>query len=406
MWPACSSSIRVVWRWTGVGAPACLALLSSCFAGDDGDRNHDLTVRSDSAGVEIVSNLGPLWSDAQGWRIGAEPNLQIGHVEGAADDILHEVTAIRALEDTILVAQQAELRLYHEDGSFIRRMGRAGRGPGEFFQVADILRCGDTIYASEQSPPQLIVFEPDGRPRTVPLPQPETQGLLNPLSPLLACTPEGVIGGMSGPLPEAASSPGVQRRSGLVVHVRSDGGGLDTLITFPGPQTYMGLMVPFGRRTLVAALDTLLYLAETGDPEIRVLGVDGTTRRVIRLGMPVREVTSADVERIRAQYLAGHSPSIVAELQALLEAVPVAATMPYFSQLKVAADGTVWLQYYQPFRDEEVTHWTVVDSAGAWLGDVVMPEGFSVHQVHGDSVIGTWRDELGVEFIRRYTIQK
>jgi hypothetical protein len=168
----------------------------------------------------------------------------------------------------------------------------------------------------------------------------------------------------------------------------------------------MGLMVPFGRRTLVAALDTLLYLAETGDPEIRVLGVDGTTRRVIRLGMPVREVTSADVERIRAQYLAGHSPSIVAELQALLEAVPVAATMPYFSQLKVAADGTVWLQYYQPFRDEEVTHWTVVDSAGAWLGDVVMPEGFSVHQVHGDSVIGTWRDELGVEFIRRYTIQK
>jgi hypothetical protein len=169
---------------------------------------------------------------------------------------------------------------------------------------------------------------------------------------------------------------------------------------------YMGLIVPFGRRTLVAALDTLLYLTETGNPEIRVSGVDGKTRRVIQLGMPVRDVTPADLERMRDQYLAGHAGNIVEGLQVFLDAVPVPATMPYFSQLKVATDGTVWLQYYQPFRDEEVTRWTVVDPTGVWLGDVVMPQRFSVHQVGEDFVIGTWRDDLGVEFIRRYTIQK
>src|SRR5690606_25445664 len=97
-------------------------------------------------------------------------------------------------------------------------------GPGEFFQVADALACGELIYASEQSPPQLLVFEPTGRSTTVRLPDPE-QGLLNPLSPLLLCTPDGVIGALSGPpLPaEEVGSSELERRSSLAVHVRRDG---------------------------------------------------------------------------------------------------------------------------------------------------------------------------------------
>jgi hypothetical protein len=181
---------------------------------------------------------------------------------------------------------------------------------------------------------------------------------------------------------------------------------VDTLISFQGPETYSGLRVPFGRNTLVGAADTLLYLAETGEPEVRVLGLDGRTHRVVRLEMPVRSVTSDDIERIRAQYLEGLSPGIVAEIQPRLDAVPIPATMPYFSQLKVSTDGTVWLQHYQPFREEEVTRWAAVDPTGAWLGDVSLPNSFAVHEFHADYVIGLWRDEFDVEFVRRYSIQR
>src|SRR5688500_13070294 len=96
-------------------------LLSSCAADNEGDGTRAQPVRSDSAGVEIVSNVQPLWSGTDGWRIADEPDLRIGHLEGTAEDVLHGVIAVRDLGNTILVAQQTEVRLYRRDGSFITR---------------------------------------------------------------------------------------------------------------------------------------------------------------------------------------------------------------------------------------------------------------------------------------------
>jgi hypothetical protein len=283
-------------------------------------------------------------------------------------------------------------------------MGRAGEGPGEFTRIAAVLVCGERIIASELTPPRLTIFDSSGEPRTVPLPAPESQGLLNPLAPLHMCTSTGVIGQLSGPR-STPNPPSVQRHPNLIVHV-SEGGGVDTLVTYPGMETYSGLNVPFGRQLLVAVRDSLLYTVDTNAAEIRVATMDDRTKRILRLSVPARDVTPADVDRIREQYLGGLSPGVRAEVQPRFEAVQMPSTMPFFGRLLVAPDYTVWLQAYQPFRAELQTRWTVIDATGRWLGDVTLPPSFTVEEIGNDYVLGVWRNEDGVEFVRRYRIRR
>ena len=373
---------------------------------DLGDRGGDAILRTDSAGIEIVSSARPLWNEGEGWRVAPEPNLQIGQREGTEEEMLHGVVSVRAAGDAILVAQQTELRFYGRDGRLARRVGGAGQGPGEFSRVAAALPCGDRIIASELSRPRLTVFDSSGEPRIVPLPTPEQQGLLNPLAPLHACTAAGVVGGLSGRRSPRANPPAVQRQPALLVHLDLADARLDTLLVYPGVENYSGLAVPFGRRTLVAATDSIVYAADTGEPELRALALDGATRRILRFALPVRPVTSEDVDRIHEQYLGGLPQGLLAEIRPRLDAVPIPETMPYFSRLEVAPDGTIWLQAYQRFRDEPMTRWTVVDAAGQWLGGVELPAGFTVHEFGTDDVLGVWRDADGVEFVRSYALIK
>jgi hypothetical protein len=40
------------------------------------------------------------------------------------------------------------------------------------------------------------------------------------------------------------------------------------------------------------------------------------------------------------------------------------------------------------------------------LGSVLMPKGLQLFEIGEDYVLGLWRDELGVQFVRRYVIMK
>jgi len=80
------------------------------------------------------------------------------------------------------------------------------------------------------------------------------------------------------------------------------------------------------------------------------------------------------------------------------------SSMPLFSQLEVAPDGTIWLRAYQPFRREEVTDWYVMGSEGRFLGRGHIPSGFTVHELGTEDVPGVWTDEYDVQYVWRCTI--
>jgi hypothetical protein len=71
----------------------------------------------------------------------------------------------------------------------------------------------------------------------------------------------------------------------------------------------------------------------------------------------------------------------------------------------VVADGDLWVADYRRPSDTQ-PRWTVFDSTGQMLGAVAMPERFTPYDIGADYVLGTWRDELDVEHVQLYALEK
>ncbi len=87
-------------------------------------------------------------------------------------------------------------------------------------------------------------------------------------------------------------------------------------------------------------------------------------------------------------------------------------TLPAFSTFLVTTDGRLWVQaYLEPqnlgpdnWGGTGTNEWSVFDRDGRWLGTVVTPTGFRVHEVGADYVLGVWTDELDVQYVRVYEL--
>lgn len=377
-------------RAAGLAASVCSLLLTvGCSDRGEGSSASGQVTRSDSAGIEIVTSITETWNGGDGWHVATTPSVHVGTREGSDIEALHDIVVVRSLADSILVVQRDELRLFSPTGEFVRQIGRRGEGPGEFQLIASALVCGEEILVSEVSPPRLTEHTSRGEPRTLPLPVPPS-GRLTALT-LNTCLDNAVIGRLGGE---------------HVVRVDRTSGALDTLVSHSGSERYEGLAVPFGTTTLAAVHDSLIYLVDTGKTEVRVFGVDGTLRRIIRFSLAPREVTPEDIAAIREQYLRGVPPGIQREIEERLDAVSIPATMPYFSAIRIEADHTVWLGQYQPLRSETIENWFVVDSTGALLGRMAVPAAFDLHEVSSDGLLGVWMDEYEVEYVRRYEVER
>jgi hypothetical protein len=109
-------------------------------------------------------------------------------------------------------------------------------------------------------------------------------------------------------------------------------------------------------------------------------------------------------------------PGREAELRSQVEG-SFSRIVPAFLTFQVSQDGYVWTQEYQiersmlllravfPPRIEPV-RWTVFDPDGTQLGDVEIPVGFSISEIGDDYILGVFRDDLGVEQVRMYSLVK
>ncbi len=79
--------------------------------------------------------------------------------------------------------------------------------------------------------------------------------------------------------------------------------------------------------------------------------------------------------------------------------------MPAYRRVLVDSEGYFWIQEYEPFP-AGTGAWKVFDPEGRMLGEVATPEGFQVHQVGEDFVLGVWRSEFDVEHVQMYTLNR
>jgi hypothetical protein len=181
----------------------------------------------------------------------------------------------------------------------------------------------------------------------------------------------------------------------------------DTVGEFSGMDIYATPIqtgdVLFGRFTVSALHQNELYISDGGPYEVRVYGMSGDLRRIIRLERAPRKVTNRDEEVMRAAYLERASgPDSRRRIERYLREWPRAEHKPWLSRLLVDGTGHIWVEEYEPYWARSARTWGVFNPAGQWLGTLQAPAGLRIMEIGPDYVLGTWMTELNVEQVRLY----
>ncbi|MFC1661398.1 hypothetical protein ACFL3S_08125, partial [Gemmatimonadota bacterium] len=149
-----------------------------------------------------------------------------------------------------------------------------------------------------------------------------------------------------------------------------------------------------------------VFLGPGVKPEVEVWDPDGTLVWLLRWRAESRSVGSEEIARYREEWL-GHyeGPDMRRFWEGWLRDVPFPEVMPTFENLFLDRTGHLWVEHYAPFWEESPT-WIILSPEGEWLGDMDTPPGLRITEVGADYVLGVWEDELDVEYIRMYALDR
>ncbi len=371
----------------------------------------------DSAGVRIVVNTGPRWPEVRGWRLAAEPAVDIGVLQGDTNYQLFRVEgAVRLNDGPIVVANAgtSELRFYDAAGRFLSAVGREGGGPGEFGDLGSLMLLhGDSLLVWDWGHQRLSVFGPGGDfIRLFTLQSLADAGAFPTYIAPLADGSLLVAAQRSVASREIKS--GVSRDSALYGRWDLQGALIDTIGRFPAGEYYTRawdrgmsrLALPFGRFAWAAVHRAGFYFGSSDAYEIGYYTATGTLQRLIRIDQPNREVTTEDRERYKHELLEEAAEEGYRQTaERLLRDMPFPQRMPAHGALRVDVEGDLWVAGYARPGEDQV-HWTVFDPDGVMLGGVETPRRFHVYQIGTDFVLGRFDDELDIEHVRLYELIK
>jgi len=367
---------------------------------------------TDSAGVTIVDNLTPSWTEAAAWQVTADPLLDLGGDEaGRAATEFDNVSGVILLPDGGVVTADGSsvVRAFNADGSVRWQAGRPGDGPGEFRLIASIGNGpADSIWVYDFSNRRFTILSADGTVvRTVAF----NAQLSSPMGIARLADGEFVLRELWGSPPKTAPTTGMTRDPAAVVRLPADGGPVDTVAVYPGREVWVsvengrGVMnTPlFSRNSEVAASGSRIVAGDQAAFAIDVFDAGSGRRRSIRLEGLDLMVRPAAVQSAINEAVEEVSAADQPGRRSFLEHVPVPDQQPAFGGILLALTGEIWVSEYVP-PPRRPANWYVFDSDGRWLGRVAVPEQFVPADVSADRVAGVWRDELDVEHIRVYPL--
>jgi hypothetical protein len=403
----------------GVLAAVGIALSAATMIAGCGSPDRDVSpaVR-DSAGIRIIENHQPAWSTDEAWRLADRPMVDIG---GFTEDPNYELfrvnDALRLDDGRIVVANggSAEMRFYDARGQYLQAVGREGAGPGEFEWLQYVSRYGrDSLLAWDSRLRRANVYDLEATFHRSSL-------LSNQDYFALLLLPDGSLFGREMGMMQAGEEIPTGIRRLRWVHARfgiADSTEFHPFGEFPETELYtdfedehmhMGA-VAFGARTVYAATDSMVWIG-TAD----AFAIDGYTldgRLAVRIRAPdigPDPITAEDKaawvdDQVGDRDLMGGS-GMGEHMRAFYERMPHREYPAPYDRLLADRGGRVWVQHTR--RPHESRHtWTVFDPGGQWLGNIAMPGGFSPFDVGNDYVLGVWRDDLEIEHVQLYSLNK
>ena len=356
-----------------------------------------------------VSNTGSVHS----WTLSPSPVIEIGAAEHEGPDLFGQVVGVvRTSDGHIAVADglTRELRVFDLAGQHIATAGRVGEGPGEFRTMRPPMRCAeDSVFVWDPNLQRVSVFTSAGdyarsfRDASVRAAHPDWPGWK------MTCNREGVVVASTRNVSDLRPVHEGPTRIEMGIQLTSlrSGAGVD-LGRVPGDEFYFaqGTLAPrpLGMMTLVAIGSSRIYVSTGDDFRISVFTLDGD--RLDPIGEPLTRVplnrrrvdafideavrTSRNGEKARSFYQGLEYPD----------------KLPCYSQLLVDPDENLWVELYAEPGDHGGRSWRVYDREGSLESQVQMPRGFEVFEVGGDYVLGVWRNDVGVDFVRMYNLTK
>ena len=397
--------IRLLMPLAAIGGTAC----------EDAE---DVAVRSepwDSAGVRIVENPRPADDSRLPWRIGPDPAVSIGVESGEEPYMLFDANAATKLADgRIVIANTGtnELRVFDANGAHQATWGGAGEGPGEFAALAGIDTWpGDSIVAWDGRTGAISVFDSGGRfGRSFVL---ETGGD-NPLTPRFAFSDGSFLGRTAD-----ASGEGYRRSEVSYERRAADGATLISYGTHPGRESFFGFAggmpimlagLPFSRFLVEGAWGDLVVIAPNDDYEIRAYdAADGSLARIVRREHTNRAPTRAEATQLFEDNLARSSvPEQAAEVfREAFPDVPLVERFPAFDGILVDGLNHLWVHEAKLTGAERPAPlWTVFDPEGRALGFIETPAGLTILEIGSDYVLGHTTDDLGVESVQVWELER
>ena len=388
-----------------LGAASCLTiaapLLSACTLPAQTTR--------DSAGIRIIENASPAWSAVQRWQIGPRPVVSIGLDDGDEPYLLNRVSAALRLPDGQIVvgnSGSSELRFFDRSGKFVRAAGRRGGGPGEFDARSTLKFCllpGHDLVAADPALRRAHIFSSSGEyKRTFSFVQ--EPGTSAPF--LHSCFTDGTLLTMNAAVGIIPNTPGALLDNTLeYFRYGTDGRSVAKLAAVPDRTRYVhkfGMMtefpyVPFSPESFAAAAKRSAYINQGGAPQLERRSLTGKLEAIFRWRAQ-RTRTSAIYARYVAAVLEQTKPQSRPRTADLYsnKSLPVPDFVPVAAHVIVDELEHVWVRQYQlPWDTTPV--YEVFDPTGRWLGQVNTPVRFDVYQIGTDFLLGLQRDELGVE---------
>ena len=370
----------------------------------------------DSADIRIVENPRPPSQSRLDWHIGTEPAVSIGEREGEGPYLLHRARDAFTMPDgRIVVANTGshELRVFDASGIHVATWGRRGEGPGEFNPLLQVHPWrGDSLLALYSPAHHLSVLDSEGNVgRAFSLERDDS------FFQVEAVLPVGAI--VSSDLLPRSLADGLSRPEETYRVKDAEGDMLSLLGSFPGTEWFnswsgsrgWGVEIPHAHRISTFAWGDLVAIAPNDTYEVRVFGLDGTLKRIVRRDHDLVVSTAAHIDAEIEERVARRPEEERAErrreLREDFQQIPLPETFPAFAAATADLVDHLWVREYElPGEGGTNPVWTVFDPGGHILGFVETPAGLDIHEIGEDYILGLATDELGVEYIQVWSLER
>lgn len=174
---------------------------------------------------------------------------------------------------------------------------------------------------------------------------------------------------------------------------------------------------PISPRALVRTDGNRVYMAETLTPRIHVFDVSTGARSTLQW-KPEHVLSHAEAVAVAREQVsdAGRRQMDEAWTLASFRALTGSEEVPVFWDFLVDGGEFVWVREYDPrvhatnvgglMTAGPGGNWAVFDLDGRHVTSVAVPEDFEPMRIESDNLIGVRRDELDVESVRIYRIER